>query len=338
MAIDTTTMTDLGTAITAVLQPDLTKIWSEQTVLLNGINVVPGGSGGVYWDVQIPRATMPGAITDGADVADAEYVTDATVRASLDWGLYRTAFSISGPALSAAMSATGSPEMIRALFRDHLTNAMSALARKLNLDAFSGLGTSSALAGLDVALLASGTYANLAIGTYSTWASNVLANGGTARALEIDLIDQAEAAVYEDSGMPPSFLVASPAVVRKYGNKLQEVMATSPRVGEGSPAGALSANPGFTGLTYKGIPVIRDRNATSGKLYLISSGHVDLVAMRPVIPEGERAVIMTLGNGLPVKLEALAKTGDSYKFSLVTYCQLRVRNPSAHAVIADIAV
>jgi len=41
--------------------------------------------------------------------------------------------------------------------------------------------------------------------------------------------------------------------------------------------------------------------------------------------------------GIPLKIQALAKTGDSVKFFTRTACQLRVRYPNRCGVIKDLA-
>jgi hypothetical protein len=207
---------------------------------------------------------------------------------------------------------------------------------------------------LATALAATGTYANIAKGTYSEWAGNVYANGGTARNLTKDLLDQCEAGIYGASSLVPGIIVASPGVVRKFESLFDQMNRVILASGEVSAiqkapvamgASVITDSVGWTGLTYKGIPVYRDRNCPAGSLFMLNP---DLIQLQYLPQPGVNTAAIAqdrqlqgLPNtnmaGLAARLEAMAKTGDADKFTMKLYLQLAVLRPNAHGWISDVS-
>jgi hypothetical protein len=345
-------LSNIASALSVQFQPKMDRQFNRLSVLASVLQTKPGAGQNLTWDVRFSRSTQPANFTEGSDVSAGEFQTDPTVPASLSWGQYRTGFSISGLALTAARSSANSPEALMQLFEGNLEDAASALISKINGDLFTGAGTGTLIAGLygSGALATTGTYANVARGTYAEWASNVLANGAVPRALTKALLDQLEEQIFNDCSMPPDLIVGSPGVIRKYESLFDSVIRTAPagapaNSGELSVIQKLQMNSGYTGLTYKGIPVLRDRNATAGKLAMLNSQMVEIatLAQDPVTSASSKTD-RSAGNGgeppapsgIQVRVEPLAKTGDANKFQLVTYVQLKVRRPNACGVVEDI--
>ena len=68
------------------------------------------------------------------------------------------------------------------------------------------------IVGLLAACEASGSYGGLNPSTYPEWAGNVLANGGTPRALTAELLQAADRLVFEDTGVNTRGLLLTTAL------------------------------------------------------------------------------------------------------------------------------
>lgn len=356
----TQTLADISAVISTKFARPIARTVNRHAVTTALIPKVPVRSKNVSWDVRFPGATAAATFTEGSDVAEGEFTTDVDVPAVLNWGLYRKAFKISGPALSAAVgSGMNSPEDIERLFEGHLLDCIRAIADKINKDVIAGAGSTGVIAGLlNGALAASGTYAGIDPATYTDWVSTVLANGGTVRPLTKTLLDQAERALYIATGQSPTHILCSAAVASKLENAGIDTITRNAPLGSPANAPDLAAiQPqnltGFTGLFFKGIPVFRDKDfLSSGNrdkmlVMLNANSGVDIQCLLPAAgPMGSIQSLQTMGlvdgNGqllnIPVSVEALARTGDSMKFMAYTYLQLAVRRRNAHAVIQDIDI
>ncbi len=348
----TQVLNDFATALTTVFQPKLDRQFNRLAVLAGALPKSVGSGKNVSWDVRFSRTTHAANFTEGSDVGAGELNVDTTVPATLNWGLYRVAFGISGLSVAAAKSAIGSPLEVMALFEGHVMDAAADLISVINADLFTGDGSSTKIQGLysgaNAPILTTGSYAGLARATYAEWQSNLLANGGTPRALTKALMDDLEAQIFADCSMPPDLIVASPGIVRKYESLFDSVIRTAPagtpqNSGDLSVLSRIQANSGYTGLSYKGIPILRDRNGPTGKLAMLNSSYVSIESL-PQVELGDAVFSRSQGlgaegaapTGILAKIEPLAKTGDASKFQMVTYLQLKVRKPNACGAIVDL--
>jgi hypothetical protein len=268
--------------------------------------------------------------------------------------MYRAAFSLSGLSVAAASGSVGSAVELLDQFGSNLADAAADLVSQINAALYSGAGTGTTIAGLlgSGALAATGTYANINRATYSEWAGNVLANGGVGRPLTKALMDQLEENIYSACGQMPDIIVCSPAIARTYESLFDNIQRVFIERGDTSNlapnvanvgAPVIPANTGFTGLSYKGIPIYRDRNCPSGKMLFLNRQYVRI---RP-LPQGNIQTSRVQANqmleGAPgnntqitARIDSLAKNGDADKFQLVTYLQLQVRKPNACGYIDDL--
>jgi hypothetical protein len=331
----TEVLSDISTALSQLFAPKLARQYNREAVLAKSLTVKPGRGKNVAWDAEFSGATAA-TFTEGADVSDGEFTTDLDKPATLSWGLYRAAFKLSGLEIDAAASSMGSPEELLDIVGARIESSMSKLVATINADLFTG---TTGIVGLVSALAASGTYANLSRATYAEWQSNVLGNSGTARALSFDLLAQAEQNVFDDCGQMPDLIVVDAGAFRKYESLFEPVRRVD---------AAGSYNTGATQLAWRGIPVVRDRNCPSGKLFMLNTGKIEYqylpsTSAADSVPGKVVAGAGSNGDaaeptGIPVKIEPLARLGDAYKFQLVTRGQLCVKRPNACAVIEDISV
>ena len=132
---------------------------------------------------------------------------------------------------------------------------------RLNVDAFSdGTGNSSKnILGLEAIISTSSTLGGLSPTTYSWWQSSVNASGGSFAAGGVD----AMRTKYNDLSFgsnKPDLIITTQTVFEYY----EKAMQPQERFIDTSTADA-----GFQNLTFKGVPVVFDRDCTSGVMYML---------------------------------------------------------------------
>ena len=337
----------------STLSPALSQLFSDKlrrqanriSVLANLIPKKMGAGKNVAWDAEFSGASAA-AYADGADAAT--FDTDVSVPATINWARYRSNFSVSGMAISAAQT-SNSPEELLNVILSKADGCAEKLLSVMNAGLYAGAG-GDAFVGLATAVDDTAAYAgiNRAV-TYTEWQSSVLSNGAVVRDLTKELMDAAERSVYGKCSISPNFIVTTPIIASKFEslfdtNVRREALADlSPLAGvgeDGAIPGALQRNlMGF----YKGIPVFRDKDCTAGQLFMLNSEAMSLdllpqpgvntsamAADRQLSSDGERV------SGIPARVEALGKLGDSERFTLKVYAQLKVARPNTCAVIKDL--
>jgi hypothetical protein len=325
---------------------------NREATMLARMEAKPGRGKNCAWDVEFSGSGTADSVAEGSDVAEGEFTTDVPVPATLSWALYRAAFKLSETEVKAAASSIGTPEALVDILGDRLLLKGQQLASKINVDAFLGDGTdgsgNNTLVGFyGGALDDAGTYANINRATYTEWKSTVLANGAVPRALTIDLLNQAEEQLFQKCGRSPLWLMGSSGVRRKYSGLFEEVRRLST-----DGRGPLRYEAGATELFYQGAPVLRDKDAPSGKLIMAAAEPV--IEFLPALGadrEGimKRMQMLSGGNGggtpgtratatsIPFEIIPLAKTGNSIKFALSVEICMKITRPNAFVVIEDIS-
>jgi hypothetical protein len=233
------------------------------------------------------------------------------------------------------------------MFGERVLNAHHKLCSRINEDIYVGTGTNALgvrnLIGLfGGPLEQTGTYAGIGRQQFPEWSGNVLANGGVARPLTLDLMAQMEQNIFNACGEPPDLWIGSAGVLRKYENYFESVRRV---VSDGR--GPVAYGAGASNYFYKGAPVIRDRNCTAGRLIALNTQYLRMQYLPHINPgdamgygernlEGASGKIVT-ATDIPARIVLLAKTGDSMKASVKTTIQLVLKRPNACGYIADIA-
>jgi hypothetical protein len=350
----TQVLSDISTALSQLFAPELARQFNRHSVIAELIPKKTGTGKNVAWDTRFSRTTHAAAFTEGSDIAAGEFNTDPTQPASLSWGMYRVAFSLSGLSVAAAATSPGSALELLDQFQTNLEDAAMDLVSQINAAVYAGTGASGQIAGFigGGALAATGTYAGVNRTTYPEWAGNVLGNSGTPRPLTKPLLDQLEGNIYTACGMPPDVIVCSPSIAQEYEQLFDTVKRVMIERGElsamangntvsGEPM--IARNSGYTGLTYKGIPIYRDRNCPGAQLFMLNSQYTEI----KVLPQVELGAVSLAENkamsgapgnptGISAKVESLAKTGDADKFQLKVYLQLVCRRPNASGYLDDL--
>lgn len=109
--------------------------------------------------------------------------------------------------------------------------------------------------------------------TYTTLKSTVTASGGT---LTLDKMATLYNAI-SDGAVSPTLGLCSPTVFSYYEKLLNPQERIAKEVKD--MKGGLVAGSGFTGLFYKGFPILADRKATSGVLYFVNEDFLEWRAL-----------------------------------------------------------
>lgn len=351
--MSTQLLQDILPALAQLLQPELDRQFNRQTVMAALLPKRKGAGKNISWDARFSRSVHAASFPEGSDVQPNEFQTDPTVPATLPWAMLRSAFSMSGLSVAAAAGAIGSPVELLDQFGSNLADAISDLASQINVALFNGNGTGTNIVGLigGGALAASGTYAGINRATYPAWAANVLGNGGQPRPLSKALLDQMEETIYTACGQMPDIIVCSPAIARAYESLFDNVARVFIERGDVSALGnvpnvggpVIPANTGYTGLSYKGIPIYRDRDCPTGKLAMLNRQYL-MIRPLPSVPLATAAMSREQSldgpNGvatqITARIDSLSKDGDSDRFQLVAYLQLQLRRPQSCGLIDDL--
>lgn len=345
------TLSSVSAALSQTFAEPLNKQWQRLVPLAALVPVKKGFGKNAAFDVEFTGATAA-TVAEGSDVQGSEYNSDVNVPAILSWGHYRSSFQVSETELDAAASSLGTPAALQDLFGDRIVGCGAILAQKISTDMFSATGTDGSsnptIVGLSQGPLEStGSYASIARGTYSEWASTPLANGGAARPLTLDLLHQMDQNIFTGSGEPYNLIVTDAGTFRKYAGLFEPIRrAAGPSpVTLGSPDAM-----GIDGMYFKGVPVIRDPKCPAGYMFFLNTNLIetkylprvfspqDAVMAQMAMATGSNAGTVTNMTQIPIRIAVLAKTGDSVKVSLKTSVAMLVRRPNAMGYIKDISI
>jgi hypothetical protein len=350
--MSTQLLAELSGVLTQLYGPILHRQFNRRGVLAGLLPKSVGRGGQCLWPVSF-SGTTAGAYPEGAPVVETDLTHDIEESASIPWGQYRGSFGISGLTAAAVMSADGSSDELLNLIDKHIHDKGTKLTQAINRALYAGDGSGRTLVGLTAALANTGIYAGIDRATRPEWQGNVIANGGTPRPLEKRHLDDLESAIYDACGIPPDVIVCSTATAKAYESLFEPISRViidqnagadlSPvRSAIGSPI--IPANAGFTGLSYRGLPVYRDRDCPAGNLFMLNREYLELRTLaQPARTTSTNVADASLkgadeGNdvGISARVEALAKVGDSDRFSVKVYPQLVCTRPNFHGTLMDI--
>ena len=343
----TTDLAAIASSLATIFEDRITSQINRATVLLQTLPVGPGEGKNLAWTVRFGTG-VGGVRADGADLEAAHFLTDTKVPAQLDYGTYDSPFAMTGKALAGAL-ATGNPADLENLFAEEMMEAVERLAKGISGALFTGDGSTDTIHGFYGAsgpLDTTGTYAGVNRSTYSQWASNEYANGGVDRALTFDLMRDVVEGVYTASGENTDLIVTTPALWTKFGKLFGDNRRYTQDITLRGQKITLAG--GFQALEFDGVPVVRDVDAPAGTMAFLSTRHLKVCQMPDAVTAVNQSMGMTgikgspeadFGEGtgkLTARINPLGRTGDSYKFQLINYPQLKCRKPNAQASLIDL--
>jgi hypothetical protein len=139
----------ISSALSLIFDNKLARQWNRMARTISLLEAKPGQGKSVNWDASTSGQTAA-TFTEGADVSSSEFLIDAKVPMILPWGHYRNAFGLSEHQLEAALQSKESANQLMQLLEESVYESVAALSSKLNVDLFTGIGSSNEICGLDL--------------------------------------------------------------------------------------------------------------------------------------------------------------------------------------------
>ena len=331
---------DLATITASLAQnfrPAVVRTFNAQSRLLRLLRVEKGEGKNVAWDVEGTGAVGEN-FSDGADVS--AYGSDVPQPATLSWGLYRSNFKVTNLARSTA-SSSRSPEGLVKLMGRSLVNSTRKLASSLNVVGYTGAGTGTTIAGLDLALDDANTYAGILRSTGSN--SGFRAKKTDPGTLTDPTLSQIRKDLYDIRdicGEMPDIALCCSAVFLKIAALFDDSRVRNQDVTVNLSRGQTVLDASVGAIVFEGCVFLADKDATTNKIYYLNSNYVYWqylpAADADEFPEDVMLGALDDGFGGPMPLGLnvypLARTGAARKVTCETQLQLVVEKPNACGV------
>jgi hypothetical protein len=202
----------------------------------------------------------------GAEIIDTTLQEGHTIARYL-WKQYAGTVGITGLERRSNM---GEAQLVN-LLEAKITQLENSLRDRMSVDAF-GDGTGNGgknLTGLEILVDSTGTVGALNQSTFSWWASTETTGGSFAAQGLSDMRTTYNTLSFGNDR--PDFIVTTQSVFESY----EAVLQPQERY-----VNTKAANSGFQNLTFKSVPVVFDRDCTSGVMYMLNSKYVSFVVHR----------------------------------------------------------
>ena len=272
------------------------------TRIMGGVKKWSGTS--MKKSIKVSKNTT-GGFFDGYDLLDTT-ATDNRIQLEFEPKFnYKT---VSVPVTELSINAVSETKVID-LMSAEMETAAQDMGDDLGDALYAGLGTTNTFNGLANIIddgTTAATYGGQSRSTYTTIASTETASGGTLTLPKMATLYNA----ITSGSQKPSIGVCEEAIFSYYEELLQPQERITKNV-EMYKSG-LKGGTGFTGLSYKGIEIIADEKATSGKLYFIKEDDLDFYALPVYGEDAFKYKTVTEGNdyGQPV---GMGFTWDGWK-------------------------
>jgi len=313
---------------------------NRRSALLKLLPLVQGEGKNCAWSVQ-GSGQIGENYTEGADASN--FGSDEQVEALLSWGHYRANFHVSGTARRTAATSR-SPMGVQNLVGRNMQDALTRLVSVCNAALFTGAGTGTTIAGLDVAVADNtNTYAGIDR-TTKTYFKPYVIDPGAPTNISFAQIRTDLGAIYNASGEQPDIAICSTAVFNQVVDLFDENRRWIQDVT--TARGAVKLDAGYGGVEVDGCVFIRDKDATEGQIYYLNTSHVHIeyLPLEASIMEalGEMGLLLSADDGygswpLGILVHALAKNGDSDRYEALTNLQLVVDRPNSCGARLNVA-
>ncbi len=303
---------------------------NRRVTLLKLLPIRPGGGKNIAW-----APTNTGAVvenySEGADAAN--FGSDSQGSAILQWALYRSNFHVSKLAMDTAGSAS-TPAANRTLWANNLVSASAALTDYLEGLAFTGAGTGTTLAGLNVAIGdTANTYAGIDRTANSYWRPTVV-DPGSATQISFAQIRSDLGVIGDVCGEAPDIAVCSTAVFNQVAGLFDSLRRYD---SVNTSRGNIPLNNGYEGVMVDNCMFVKARQATANQIYYLNSRYVHFETLPDSTypPEVYQMVQANDGYGsvpFGYHYEMLSKNGPSSRAEVLAQMQLVVERPNAFGV------
>lgn len=345
----TVTYSAVQTSLATLFGDTITKAINRSIVFAQIATVRKGRSHNINWAAKfgLAEAADP-TFNDGADLST--FNNDTRLPATLGYGRYHDAFSVTGFARAVAR-ATGNPAQMADLFGDELVDSVERLARGIARDIYTGTGATNKVHGMFATVPAlgdTGTYAGIDRAAQAQWAGSVL-DATAAPALTHDWIRKLIDAIYVKSGKRLDLFLSNSALYERLGltygaNRRYLQMAQISR----ADGQKITLDGGFEALEFDGRPCIKDVQCPGGKFIGLNMREVFIDQLPDTVDDINRATGFAqlkgteeyqLGPGemkMSARVQPLATTGDAVKFALISYLQFVNRDPRCSGYIDNL--
>lgn len=323
---------------------DIVRQINRRATALSLLAKVAGEGKNVAW-----AAESDGAVSEyyaeGADASN--FAADGQSGAILPWCFVRSNFSVSGFAKAASRSSR-TPEGNIELIARNIVNASAVLADKINKGIFTGQSgqTPGQIVGLDEAIgLTSNTYATIdrSQSANAFWRPYV-ADPGSSTAATFDQIRGDLAEIMKKCGVKPNVAFVGPVTMTKIAGLFDPQKQYVYEVMGGD--GLVKLDGGAGAVRFDGCYFVEDKDATEGKIYYVNTESVYLEYLpldEPMMGGSDEMKETQAYDGfdaipLGMRVEALAKAGDSDKAMVKVYPQLVVRRPNMCGMRKNVAI
>ncbi len=373
----TFSIADMGASMSTVYRRKVTQTQRKTPILrlLSMLGSLKQGNTGpnITWTPKFSGQAAGNPSLDGGAFITA--TSDQPVSASLAYG------SIGAPAkLTDDIYWRGGPSAgisadyntFNDMYNEQRLDAVGAALKLCEQQIFTGTGSANQFVGLSTACAASGTYATIAPGTYSQWASTVVANGGVLRSLTIPLMKQTVRVIATASKAGrPNIAVTTPALMDVieglFDPYLQIPIAPGAMTGPNAGPEKLVLNPGTVrtvggninmdgfrhfywataGVYFVESPDCTDTAQTNANnvIYFLNSDELELLYLEPPGPRmtlhdagAAQAIEQTMGPIANLQFEEVprGRVGYATEWDYTAKIGLKLTSRNAHGVLADV--
>lgn len=327
-----TTSTIASALLTTALQAPIQNQIRWDSTLIHLLPVKNGMGAGINFTVEFTGQSNGAAAAETATYAlsDADNEDGATF--TLGWAKYDKTAAVTGLAASIAASNVTPQSLLgnnNSLLANRAKQAFQRLLRGVAVHAYSGQSgqTPAQVVGAATSIDSTGSYGGIDPGTYTEWVS--AENTGNLSALSFDMIRRSLVTpIFEASGMLPDVILTTSTifdrVINLFGsNTVPYLDKIAVRDGNGGQREVVLAA-GGNAVMVDGIPILRDRDCTSGVMYGVNFDHIELQQL----PHAEFANFMN-----PAAIEALMReavgSAEAARISSRAYDEMAgfIRNP-----------
>jgi len=317
---------------------DVIRQVNRKAAFLRLLKFVPGVGKNVAW-VAEGSGQHAESFNEGSDAEN--FGSDAQDAATLQWGLYRSNFNVSGLAQAAAAT-SGTPFGNLPLWSRNIINATGELSSKINMALYNGTGIGPNIAGLGVSI---GSTTNIYAGINRVTTPHfrpIVTDPGALTLPTFNSIRQHLGDIYDASGEVPDIALCPTRIFNTIGALFDDKRRWIQEVT--TAQGLIKLEGGCHGIEFDGCVFLRDKDATTNEIQFVNTHHLWMETLRPVgpaLPEGMQATVQANdGFGefmLSLQYEMLAKTGDSDKAMVKCYLQLVCDRPNSCGVMKNVA-
>jgi len=332
-------MADSATPVEAIrllIEEEIEKVPFRPYVMLNNVRKADEFQSQIKWNANVGGATVQGrATTANASTGTKSTTQNATL--SIGGRVLGHTFSILRNDIVQAQRTA--PGALRNLFSYHVNEAFDIILEELNITLYDGDGSNDAhgILGLD-GVTAATSYAGIASATYSEWLSTVNDNSGNNRNLTKTLLDNIDVAI-KRRGVMYDAIYTTPELIKKYEDLFNTERSLTVNQINGT------ADVGFSGHSYSGVPIFTDIHCPDNSMYFIDSRKVEmrtynLGGVRSTDPSGrtigtQANPTKTMGINFLIA-ELPANNPHAIDLEISVQPQLMVRQPKCVAKLADL--